>query len=144
MVSLDCKVDKLRLWPFLNLHIEEWHWTTFRFALLTVKIVTNWTSPSSAQTEYLSIFFFYFNKTTFDSEKEMPSLILFTLMKAGSSATGSFVGSIIGIASLKYLVWQHDPMVYWGLRVLKWNGWIKEEKVLQLQSTISLSLLTFP
>ena len=60
--------------------------------LLTVKIVTNWTSPSSAQTEYLSALFFDFNNTTFDCEKEMPSLILFTLMKAGSSATGSIVG----------------------------------------------------
>ena len=43
-------------------------------------------------------------------------------MKAGSSATGSIVGSIVGIASLKNLVWQHNPMIYWGLTVLEWNG----------------------
>ena len=69
-----------------------------------MKIVTNWTSPSFAQTKYLSTFFFDFSNTTFDSEKEMPSLILFTLMKAGSSAAGSIVGSIVvGIASLENL-----------------------------------------
>ena len=101
MVPLDCKVNKLRLLPSLNLHIEEWQSTTFRFALLTAKIVTERTSPSSAQTEYLSTFFFDFNNTTFDSEKEIPSLILFTLMKAGSSATVLIVGSIVSIASLK-------------------------------------------
>ena len=64
-------------------------------------------------------------------------------MKAGSSATGSIVGSIVGIASLKNLQGQHDPMIYWGLTVLEWNGWFKEEKRLQLQSTLSLSLLIF-
>ena len=95
---------------------------------------------SSIQTECLSTFFFDLNNTTFDSEKEMPSLILFTLIKGGSSATDS----IVGIASLINLVWQDDLMVYWGLRVLEWNGWFKEEKLLQLQSTISLLLLIFP
>ena len=69
-----------------------------------MEIVTKWTSSSSAQSEHLSTFFFDFNNTTFDSEKEMPSLILFTLMKAGSSAAGSIVGSIVvGIASLENL-----------------------------------------
>ena len=128
MVPLDCKVEKPRLSPSLNLHIEEWHWAIFRFALLTVKIVPNWTSPSSAQSEHLSTFSFAFNNTTFDSEKEIPFLILLKLMKAVNSAIGSIVDSIVGIASLKSLVWQHDPMVYWGWRVLEWNSWFKEEK----------------
>ena len=76
--------------------------------------------------------------------KDMSSLILFTLIRAGSSPTGSIVDSVVGIASSKNLVWQNDPMVYWALTVLEWNSWFKEEKVLQLQLTISFSLLIFP
>lgn len=127
----DCNVDRLWLWPSLNLHIDEWHWKIFRVDLVTLKIVTNWTSPSP-QTEYFSTFLFDFKSTTFDLVDATPSIIFFVLMNSDNTLPGSIFVSTNGKASLKNHVWQHDTEAYWSCAGLDKDGWFKVENVLQV------------
>ena len=122
----DCNVDRLWLWPSLNLHIDEWHWKISRVDLLTLKIVTNWTSPSP-QTEYFSTLLFDFKSTTFDLVNTTPSVIFFD-----NTLPGSIFVSTNVKASLKNHVWQHDSQAYWSCAGLDKDGWFKVENVLQV------------
>lgn len=123
---IGCDCDLLSIYILMN-GTEK----IFRVDLVTLKIVTNWTSPSP-QTEYFSTLLFDFKSTTFDLVDATPSIIFFVLMNSDNTLPGSIFVSTNGKASLKNHVWQHDTEAYWSCAGLDKDGWFKVENVLQV------------